>query len=88
VNLALMGTILLGSLPGVWVGTALVPHVPVGALRHGLGIILAAAGLGVLTKAGAEVPPWIIIGVPAVLGIISWRVHKRGSERALLVARS
>jgi len=42
----------------------------------------------VLTKAGADVPPWLIIGVPTVLGIISWRVHKRGSERALLVARS
>jgi uncharacterized membrane protein YfcA len=88
VDLGLMATILVGSLPGVWIGTALVPHVPVVALRHGLGIILAAAGLGVLTKAGADVPPWLIIGLPAVLGIISWRVHKRGSERALLMARS
>jgi uncharacterized membrane protein YfcA len=88
VDLALMGTILLGSLPGVWIGTALVPHVPVVALRHGLGIILAAAGLGVLSKSGADVPPWLLVGLPVVLGIISWWVHRRGSERALLVARS
>ena len=46
VDFGLMGTILLGSLPGVWIGTALVPYVPVVGLRYALGIILAAASLG------------------------------------------
>ena len=77
VDLGLMGTILLGSLPGVWVGTALVHHVPVVGLRYGLGIILAAAALGVLSKAGVYVHPAVIVGVPAALGVVSWVVHRR-----------
>jgi hypothetical protein len=77
VDLGLMATILVGSLPGVWIGTALVPHVPVVGLRYSLGIILAAASLGVLSKAGIEVHPGIIVGVPAALAVISWIVHRR-----------
>jgi len=77
VDLGLMATILVGSLPGVWIGTALVPHVPVVGLRYMLGIILAAASLGVLSKAGIEVHPGIIVGVPAALAVISWIVHRR-----------
>ena len=77
VDLGLMGTILIGSLPGVWIGTALVPHVPVVGLRYTLGIILAAASLGVLSKAGVEVHPGVIVGVPAALAVLSWIVHRR-----------
>jgi uncharacterized membrane protein YfcA len=77
VDLGLMGTILIGSLPGVWIGTSLVPHVPVVGLRYTLGIILAAASLGVLSKAGVDVHPGMIVGVPAALAVISWIVHRR-----------
>jgi uncharacterized membrane protein YfcA len=77
VDLGLMATILVGSLPGVWVGTALVPHVPVVGLRYTLGIVLAAASLGVLSKAGVDVHPGVIVGVPAALAVISWVVHRR-----------
>lgn len=77
VDLGLMATILIGSLPGVWIGTALVPHVPVVGLRYTLGIILAAASLGVLSKAGVEVHPGVIVGVPAALALLSWVVHRR-----------
>ena len=64
VDLGLMATILIGSLPGVWIGTALVPYVPVVGLRYTLGIVLAAASLGVLTKAGVDIHPGVIVGVP------------------------
>ena len=77
VDLGLMATILIGSLPGVWVGTALVPHVPVVGLRYTLGIILAAAALGVLSKAGVDVHPALIVGIPAALALFSWFVHRR-----------
>jgi uncharacterized membrane protein YfcA len=77
VDFALMGTILVGSLPGVWIGTALVPHVPVAGLRNGLGVVLAAAALGVLSKAGADVPAAVIIGVPLLLGVLSFILHRR-----------
>ena len=72
-----MGTILLGSLPGVWIGTALVPYVPVTGLRYALGIILAAASLGVASKAGAELSPAILAGVPVALAIFTWIIHRR-----------
>jgi uncharacterized membrane protein YfcA len=77
VDLGLMATILIGSLPGVWVGTALVPHVPVVALRNGLGVVLAAAALGVLTKAGVGLSPVVIVGVPLGLAAFSFFLHRR-----------
>ena len=77
VDFSLMGTILIGSLPGVWIGTSLVPHVPVVGLRYALGIILAAASLGVMTKAGLDLHPGVIVGVPAGLALLSWYVHRR-----------
>lgn len=77
VDLGLMATILVGSLPGVWIGTALVPHVPVVGLRYTLGIVLAAASLGVLTKAGVEIHPGVIVGVPAALAVFAWLMHRR-----------
>jgi hypothetical protein len=67
----------VGSLPGVWIGTALTPYVPVAGLRHGLGVVLAAAALGVLSKAGVSVSPLAIVGVPALLGLLSFVVHRR-----------
>lgn len=76
VDLGLMATILVGSLPGVWIGTALVSHVPVGGLRIGLGVILAAAALGVLSKAGLEVPGSVILGVPAVLAVLAFFIQR------------
>jgi len=84
VDLGLMATILVGSLPGVWIGTHLVHHVPVVGLRYGLGIILAAAALGVASKAGAEVPAYLIVGIPAALGVLCWVVHRRRPEPGLL----
>src|SRR5919112_1348971 len=77
VDLGLMGTILIGSLPGVWIGTSLVPRVPVVGLRYALGIILAAASLGVMTKAGVDLHPAGIVGVPAALAVVCWLVHRR-----------
>jgi hypothetical protein len=76
VDLGLMGTILIGSLPGVWIGTALVPHVPVAGLRNALGVVLSAAALGVLSKAGVDVPVWVLAGFPVVLAIASALIHR------------
>ena len=77
IDFGLMGTILIGSLPGVWIGTGLVPHVPVPALRNGLGIVLAAAALGVLTKAGVDIPAVGIVGIPVLLAVLSYVIHRR-----------
>jgi uncharacterized membrane protein YfcA len=82
IDFGLMGTILLGSLPGVWIGTHLVPYVPVAGLRTTLGAVLAAASLGVVSKAGADIPAAAIVVVPAVIGLIAFYLHRR---RALLL---
>ena len=76
VDFGLMGTMLIGSLPGVWIGTALMPKVPVVGLRYALGVILFAAALGVFTKAGADIPPAVLAGVPAGLALAVFLIHR------------
>ncbi|MEJ7891032.1 MAG: sulfite exporter TauE/SafE family protein [Solirubrobacteraceae bacterium] len=84
VDFGLMGTILIGSLPGVWIGVKLVPYVPVAALRTTLGAVLAAASLGVSTKAGADIPAAAIIGVPLAIGVFAYVLHRRREQQGLL----
>jgi uncharacterized membrane protein YfcA len=76
VDLVLMATILVGSLPGVWIGTQLITHVPAGVLRPTLGCVLLASALGVLSKAGAEVPPAVIVAVPVAVGVAAWLIQR------------
>ena len=72
VDYALAGTILLGSVPGVVLGTHWSVRVPVATLRTVLGVVLIGAGLGLATKAGADIPPAVIAGVPLILmGVVA-----------------
>jgi uncharacterized protein len=85
VNYGLMGTILIGSLPGVWVGSNLAVRVPTGTLRLGLAIVMIGSGLGLLSKAGAGIPGYVIAAVPVLLaGLIAWQ---QLSERAKRLAQ-
>jgi uncharacterized protein len=77
VDFALMGTILVGSMPGVWIGTALLPRVPVDGLRPVLGAVLLGAALGVLNKAGVPVPVGLIAGAPLAVGLAAWILHRQ-----------
>jgi uncharacterized membrane protein YfcA len=70
VDYALVGTILLGSVPGVWCGSHLSVRLPTGALRTALGVVLIGAGLGLLSKAGVQVPAPLIAAVPIALAIL------------------
>ena len=76
VDLMLMATILVGSLPGVWLGTSLLPHVPAAGLRPALGCVLLGAALGVASKAGAEVPAYAIIGAPLLAGVFAFVLYR------------
>jgi uncharacterized membrane protein YfcA len=82
IDFALMGMILLGSLPGVWIGTALVSRVPVGVLRPLLGCVLLGSALGVLTKAGLNLPAWAILAGPAAAGAVVWLVTRNQFRKA------
>jgi uncharacterized membrane protein YfcA len=77
VDLGLMATILVGSIPGVWIGAALLPYVPVAGLRNTLAVVLSAAALGVLTKAGVPISPFALVGIPLALAVASVIVHRR-----------
>src|SRR6059058_659473 len=67
VDFGLAGTILLGSVPGVWVGSQWSIRTPIPTLRTGLGVILIGASLGLLSKAGVQIPVVVLAGVPILL---------------------
>jgi uncharacterized membrane protein YfcA len=94
VDLVLMANILIGSIPGVLVGAALLSRVPQAGLRPALGIVLLAAALGVLSKAGADLHPAIILGAPTLVGLGAWLLHhqrlrnRRARDGAVLTSTS
>jgi uncharacterized membrane protein YfcA len=69
VDLGLTATILIGSLPGVWLGTHLSARLPERGLRPALGVVLLASGLALLTKAGVDIPAAVIVAVPLGVGL-------------------
>ena len=83
IDYALMGTILIGSLPGVWIGSGLSMRVPVGALRIALGLLLVGAGLALVQKAGAAIPTAVIAAFPLGVGALFGVAYARGRKRAV-----
>jgi uncharacterized membrane protein YfcA len=74
VDLLLTATILIGSLPGVWVGTQLATKLPERGLRPALGVVLLSAGLALLSKAGVNIPAAVIVAAPLALGAFAFVV--------------
>src|SRR3954468_20951516 len=70
VDYALAGTILIGSIPGVWLGGGWALPLSLATLRTGLGIVLIGGSLGLLTKAGADIPPLVLAGAPVALAVL------------------
>jgi uncharacterized membrane protein YfcA len=76
VDLGLAGTILIGSVPGVWMGANLSTRLPADALRPTLAIVLVASGLALLSKAGLALPVAVLAGVPVILAVVAFLVHR------------
>jgi uncharacterized protein len=85
VDYALMGTILLGSVPGVYIGSVFSRRLPASGLRLALGTVLTAASLGLLTKAGVDIPVGAIVGVPLAVGGAAWLWLRRGWRAPRLI---
>jgi uncharacterized protein len=71
VDFGLAGTILLGSVPGVWLGSHWSVRVQPAVLRTTLAVVLIGAGLALLIKAGLDIPVAVIIPFPlAVIALL------------------
>jgi hypothetical protein len=85
VDFALVGTILLGSVPGVWLGSHWSVRVEPAVLRTTLSVVLIGAGLALLIKAGLDVPVAVLIPFPlavvAVLVVTILRDRRRAARR-------
>lgn len=82
VDFGLAANILIGSIPGVWIGSGLTKKLPQGVLRPVLGVVLCTAALGMLTKAGVIIPLAVFISVPFVLGLGVWLLLVRLKARS------
>jgi uncharacterized membrane protein YfcA len=60
VDFLLAGNILIGSVPGVILGSNMSVKWPQGILRTTLGVVLIAAGVALLEKANTELIPWAL----------------------------
>jgi uncharacterized membrane protein YfcA len=86
VDFTLMANILIGSLPGVWIGTSMMSKVPTAGLRIALGIVLFASAFGILKKAGADYGLVVVIGAPIVLAGFCWLIYRIRSPRPQVTA--
>ncbi|MGI8631496.1 MAG: sulfite exporter TauE/SafE family protein [Solirubrobacterales bacterium] len=75
VDVPLALNILVGSVPGVWIGAGLASQLRSDTLRIALGVVLVASSLGLLSKADIGIPAWLLLAVPAALGLIAFLLH-------------
>ena len=54
----------------MWLGSHWSSKIRVSTLRTALAVVLIGGGLGLLTKAGAGIPPVVIGAVPVVLAVV------------------
>ena len=80
VDFGLMGNILVGSVPGVWLGAHLMTRVSSTGLRPALGCVLLGSALGVASKAGVDVPVAAIVGVPLLAGLLAFAILRERGE--------
>jgi uncharacterized protein len=83
VDLALAGTILLGSVPGVVVGSHFAARAPTGFLRLCLGVVLVGSGIVTVQKGDPVV--WPIAAVVAGIGLalLMWAPRWYAKRRAV-----
>jgi uncharacterized membrane protein YfcA len=68
VDFGLAANILIGSVPGVWLGSHWSVRVQPAVLRTTLALVLIGAGIALLIKAGLGIPTWVLVPFP--LGVV------------------
>ena len=83
VDFGLAGTILLGSVPGVWLGSHWSVRVDPVILRGTLAVVLIGAGLALMIKAGLDIPIAVIVPFPlAVIALLVVTMVRSRKARA------
>jgi uncharacterized protein len=83
VDFGLAGNILLGSVPGVWLGSHWSVRVDPAVLRITLAVVLIGAGLALLIKAGLGIPIGVIVPFPvAVIALLLVTMYRSRKPRA------
>jgi uncharacterized membrane protein YfcA len=87
VDFGLVGSILIGSIPGVWLGSHLTVKLPAGVLRVTLGTVMISAALALLGKAGISLPLAAVIAIfGALVAAVIARLLLDRSGRAAVPA--
>ena len=84
VDFGLAGNILIGSIPGVWLGSHWSVRVEPAVLRTTLAVVLLGAGLALLIKAGLGIPIAVIVPFPVavlVLLVVTMVRERRAREQ-------
>ncbi len=76
VDFGLAGNLLIGSIPGVWLGSQLMDRVPAQALRAILSVVLLGSALAMASKAGLKLPAGVIIGAPLAIGLLGSLLYR------------
>ncbi len=69
VDFGLVGNILVGSVPGIWIGSHATVRLPTGLLRIALGVVLIASSIALFDKAGVDLPLAVVLAIPAAFAI-------------------
>jgi uncharacterized protein len=80
VSFGLTASLLVGALPGAWLGAQISSRAPGGIVRRALAVVLLASGLKLL-----DVPSvWVLVAAVAtlVLGSLAWIALRRAARRA------
>jgi uncharacterized membrane protein YfcA len=77
IDFALVGTILLGSVPGVWIGASLSTRLPQESLRVALATVMLASALALIGKAGLALPAAVLVGAPLAIGTLAIALQRR-----------
>jgi len=82
VDYSLMANILIGSIPGVWIGAHFVDRVPDQALRVTLAAVLLGSALAMVNTAGGHIPVAVIFGAPVAVGVLGYLLRGRSLPSA------
>jgi uncharacterized membrane protein YfcA len=85
IDYGLAGTILIGSIPGVWIGTNLATKLPQTWLRVALGTVMVASALALIGKAGLDIPAVVLVLAPLAIAAISALVLRRRGHAGVQV---